>query len=390
MEKLEALGLHGHLVAKLTYHMEHVPGLASKAAAFTCPVCQTSGRSAYYRHRVLNKCSGASRKRAGTSVFTDATVHNDRRLWFNRFQSQGHDSTIDADLGNGDDLEVPAVHLMSSDEAHMQPSAEGETAEEQEWSEEAAVDRVIDEFQRLQPNADDTMLEDLLMMLGVISDEEYADSEGWGFQGDGVQDGVADNTPVQSVHDPGMDLLFEYAASTLEQEGMAPSTDAAACVAGHTSFAYEKSAQFYLDRMHEPLYEGAGMSMLQYVYAVLSEKSRSRSTDTSTDRWLRLHSEVVLPAGNLCPPSLYLARCVLGCRLASEVERHVCDKDHWLFPHLDPKDYKAHVDDKCPVCQGPRFKVSRIGTIKAVKTFWYLGLHHSIRELFTQVSVLMT
>lgn len=214
--------------------------------------------------------------------------------------------------------------------------------------------------------------------------------------------------PLGEEGDPGEDQQSEQGTSLLAEYGrsLMGSENQGGVDSGNAQSSSSRNVQFYIANIHAPLYSGSSMTVLEYTYAVLTEKAHSKLTDTSIDRWLRLHASVVLPAGNLCPPSLYIARQLVGCKLAAELERHVCVKDHYLFPNLPRSEYRQHLHECCPLCQvsmhnslpavvstsqqrvrvhqEPRFKLTKAGTIVPVKTFWYLGVKNAITELFSQ------
>jgi hypothetical protein len=76
------------------------------------------------------------------------------------------------------------------------------------------------------------------------------------------------------------------------------------------------------------------MTVLQFAYVLLHEKRASRLGDGALDRLLRLLQEVILPAGNHCPPSLHVLKRVLGVGQVSKYEQHVCVNDKCRFAYV--------------------------------------------------------
>lgn len=72
------------------------------------------------------------------------------------------------------------------------------------------------------------------------------------------------------------------------------------------------SAAYFAARRHDPLFEGARLTVEQACYLELSKKQRDRRRDVAFDEHCRVQHEFLLQQPNLMPPSLYLMRKV-GC-----------------------------------------------------------------------------
>ena len=342
----------------------------SRAEDFFCPDCGTRGKSAHTRHVVHGKCR-RKRRNEGFSV-TQPKV--DRRLWSSRHTMQPDpDDFVDVNITSGVEEEgTPHADgevcrgvecTVDMGFAGLPPAEEepGEPAEEEEsndwWAnagggvdlqgtrheelgrtelvgpagppggvgsqsgfdqdypeeypeevDEVPLHRLLDDLLTLNPEATDV---DIEALLNVVAPEAFNDD-----------DIDRDDGEALESADPDVQNLMAYALSLMESCGDDDDDNDGEAEGGESGKGegHEdgRDAQFYIERMHMPLYEGSRITLAEYVYAVLHEKGRSKATDTSVDRWLRLHAKVVLPAGNLCPPSLYIARKVMGCTIASE------------------------------------------------------------------------
>lgn len=65
----------------------------------------------------------------------------------------------------------------------------------------------------------------------------------------------------------------------------------------------------------------------------------------------------------------------------------MCAGDCCRFPHLEPHEYRQHVDDVCPTCQKKRFELKETADgvrILPVKVMYYFGVAAVIRDrMFT-------
>jgi hypothetical protein len=147
----------------------------------------------------------------------------------------------------------------------------------------------------------------------------------------------------------------------------------------------KRDTKFFLANLRTKLYPGSRLSVIEACYVLGMEKSQGYVSDKVVDRLCRLLSEVLLPEGNLHPPSLYLLKKCLKVPPATDFEQHVCVGDCCRFTHLAKHQYPAHRDETCEVCGERRFDVVHLTSgvsIKPRKVFWDLGLARTIKERF--------
>ncbi len=133
-----------------------------------------------------------------------------------------------------------------------------------------------------------------------------------------------------------------------------------------------QDANFYRDKWDHPLYDNAGLTVGEAIYAYLKKKVDDCEQDKASDRHYRMLRESILPAGNCFPPSLYLLRKVAGVQNLHDHEYHVCEKEHYRWPKIRRDEWLSHRDDVCPVCQTDgvvtkRFKKLRGGQYEPCK-----------------------
>ncbi|DBB00762.1 TPA: hypothetical protein ACH3X1_000694 [Trebouxia sp. C0004] len=98
---------------------------------------------------------------------------------------------------------------------------------------------------------------------------------------------------------------------------------------------------------------------------------------------MRFLGEVLLPADNILPTSLYLAERLIQSRPPDSCAYHACPKDDYTWDHLPRRDWAAHKEDSCPECGSHRFITETIAGIPCLfpaKEFWYFGVAHVIRS----------
>lgn len=94
--------------------------------------------------------------------------------------------------------------------------------------------------------------------------------------------------------------------------------------------------------------------MKQACFLLLELKRKHRLHDTAFDILMRCLAEVLLPEGNILPPSLYLVERLLQSRPPDTCAYHACPKDCKVWPHLPRRDWALHKDDRCD-CGAARF-----------------------------------
>ena len=157
--------------------------------------------------------------------------------------------------------------------------------------------------------------------------------------------GFSEEPPIEP--DNAVDLLAAAMSILQTRQTRADDDDE---VEGGEDDSTPGSAQHYLSRLHDPIFPGAKLSVLEYTYATLTEKLKTKGKDKACDRAARLHASAVFPEGNLCPPSLYMMKKVVNCKDAADIERHVCVCDQHLYEPLLRKDYRKHRYETCGKC----------------------------------------
>ena len=84
------------------------------------------------------------------------------------------------------------------------------------------------------------------------------------------------------------------------------------------------------------IHPGSDVTVMQACYFVATLKSQHKVTDVVIDQICTLIHHVLLPKGNLFPPSLHLLRAVAGAPDAATLARHVCDSCWEVFPPMPP------------------------------------------------------
>ena len=119
------------------------------------------------------------------------------------------------------------------------------------------------------------------------------------------------------------------------------------------------TAAWYRERLHDPVYAGAKLTLIQCCYLWLSMKLEGNVRDGQFDREARVMHDVMLPQPNIFPPSFYLFRQIIGCEGVQDFECHSCPKDCHSWGPLPQNQWAAHEHDVCPKCSSERFK--RVG-----------------------------
>lgn len=100
---------------------------------------------------------------------------------------------------------------------------------------------------------------------------------------------------------------------------------------------------------------GAQLTVRQACHLFLSMKRAHCQRDTHFDISVRLLANVLLPVGNILPPSLHLMEAVVGVKPPASCAHHVCRNDCYSWEHLPHTQWQAHQDDQCPICMEDRF-----------------------------------
>ena len=111
----------------------------------------------------------------------------------------------------------------------------------------------------------------------------------------------------------------------------------------------------YLQRLDKPLFDGATKTLRQFLWGMLFEKRRGSVRDAAFTNMMWCMSDT-LPNSGCLPSTMYMIRKLLGVEDIYSVERHACKNGCGVWPHTPKKKWHLHEDDKCAVCQGPRFR----------------------------------
>ena len=96
------------------------------------------------------------------------------------------------------------------------------------------------------------------------------------------------------------------------------------------------TGQWYRFHRECAVHPGSQVSVMQACYFIATLKSQHKVTDVVVDQICSLIHHVLMPKGNLFPPSLHLLRAVAGAPDAASLARDVCDKCWMVFPALGP------------------------------------------------------
>ena len=132
------------------------------------------------------------------------------------------------------------------------------------------------------------------------------------------------------------------------------------------------------------------LTVLTVAMWIASLKSQFRMSDVVVDMWCRFVHYLLLPDGNMFPPSFHLVKAVLAVPDVSSVTRHVCPQCWTLFPSLKPCDHTHHLDDVCitPAYTQKRFEVDLAGKGVPCRSVFYFGEAASLKDLVLQPGVL--
>ena len=100
---------------------------------------------------------------------------------------------------------------------------------------------------------------------------------------------------------------------------------------------------------------GAKLTVKQASHLLLSQNIEHKERNTNFDKTVRLLADVLLPAGNILPPSLHLMERIVGVHAPAACSYHVCPNDCHSWDHLDKAQWEDCRDDFCPVCGLERF-----------------------------------
>lgn len=140
-------------------------------------------------------------------------------------------------------------------------------------------------------------------------------------------------------------------------------------------------------RRSDPITPGCSVTVLQAAYWLGTMKNENRVTDEVIDRMCGMIHKLLLPPGNLFPPSYHMVKAVLEVESSSTCAKHVCDKCWSLFTHMEPIDYSACCDDVCtkPGCGNRRFNVSDSGVVAPKRTMYQFDVRATVLDLMDPI-----
>lgn len=183
-------------------------------------------------------------------------------------------------------------------------------------------------------------------------------------------DGTDDQPAVPPVVDdgwqlPGIDFNAEPEAAEARR------TRLCVCGCGRQVCGRKGSALWYHEHQHDPVLSGSSVTLAMLQFFMLLWKERYNVCREGADSLLKFLSKLVGHQPNILPPSwhLFQASASEDGKVQSwrQYERHACFrkgcKGH-VWKHLPPQKYSDAANipeaegggDKCPHCQGPRFK----------------------------------
>lgn len=137
----------------------------------------------------------------------------------------------------------------------------------------------------------------------------------------------------------------------------------------------------------QPIHPGSPVTVLQAAYWLGTMKNENRVTDEVIDRLCGMIHKLLLPPGNLFPPSYHMVKAVLEVESSTACAKHICDKCWSVFPHLEHADYSACSDAECtrPGCCNKRFTVSDSGVVVPKRTMYQFDVRDTVLDLLDPV-----
>ena len=110
-------------------------------------------------------------------------------------------------------------------------------------------------------------------------------------------------------------------------------------------------------------------------------KHEYRISDIAVDIICSVTHLLILPAGNLPPPSFRLVEAVLGAPEGITSTRHVCDRCCTLFSPLEPDGFQLQINAICNKCGHARFNVLAGGKPTPTRSVYYFCWGDVVAEL---------
>lgn len=148
------------------------------------------------------------------------------------------------------------------------------------------------------------------------------------------------------------------------------------------------TGRWYRRLRMDSVVQGNPFSVLQTCFWIAQMKYDFRISDAAIDAFCSLIHYLLLPAGNLFPPSYHLVKAVLGVPDGIQCVRHVCQQCWRLFPDMQPEQYQHHSGDKCAHCSADRFNIGVGGVPTPVRCAYYFGNEDSVLDLVSKPGVI--
>ena len=119
-----------------------------------------------------------------------------------------------------------------------------------------------------------------------------------------------------------------------------------------------------------------------------TDKSARRMFDAAVNDVCALNHHLLLPRGNLFPPSYHIIKAILDVPAASTYERHLCTGCWRVFPWLPSAKWHAQHDDTCAACGTRRFNIGLGGQVTARRLDWHFGVEDTMRSVLSVPGIL--
>lgn len=127
-----------------------------------------------------------------------------------------------------------------------------------------------------------------------------------------------------------------------------------------------RDVDYYIDRVQEPIYEGASMTVGQAAFVHAHIKRSHNTKDEAFDKEMYILANFTLPLPNLFPPSLHIVKAIIGVPYIHQFECHVCPNDCYSWGHTPQLLWDSPElllgNQKCPGCNAARFNRRLLST----------------------------
>lgn len=150
------------------------------------------------------------------------------------------------------------------------------------------------------------------------------------------------------------------------------------------------SGAWYRARSSHSITAGHSVTVLQAAYWVATTKSQLRITDAAINAFCSMIHTLLLPGGNLFPPSYHIVKAILEVEADQQYERHLCTKCWRVFPRLPHSAWHEHRDAVCfgPGCAQRRFTLGPTGKVAPCRRAWEFGTYETMLSVLAVPEVL--